>query len=122
MEQGSFNDIARKIIIDEMKKIKINFQFWQDQGFKAWNYTSLMGDDKLKVLQFFNLTKILSRRRATMIRDLWNKFYELYIKMKDSITKAEDFKNDAKNWLTLFLTPSEGIPNTQGFKKGLNGD
>ncbi|GBC16432.1 hypothetical protein GLOIN_2v1478248 [Rhizophagus irregularis DAOM 181602=DAOM 197198] len=119
IEQGSFNDIARKIIIDEMKKIKINFQFWQDQGSKAWNYTSLMGDDKLKVLQFFNLTKILPRRRATMIRDLWNKFYELYIKMKDPITKAEDFKNDAKNWLTLFLTPSEGIPNTQGFKKGL---
>ncbi|PKK64132.1 hypothetical protein RhiirC2_716492, partial [Rhizophagus irregularis] len=33
---------------NEMKKIKINFQFWQDQGSKAWNYTSLMEDDKLK--------------------------------------------------------------------------
>ncbi|PKK61107.1 hypothetical protein RhiirC2_792312 [Rhizophagus irregularis] len=38
--------------------------------------------------------------------------------MKDQTTKAEDFQNNAKNWFTLFLTPSEGIPNTQGFKKG----
>ena len=70
IEQDLFNDIARKIIIDEMKKIKVNFQFWQDRGSKTWNYTSLMGDDKLKVLQFFDLTKILSRRRATIIRNL----------------------------------------------------
>ncbi|GBC48166.1 hypothetical protein GLOIN_2v1783827 [Rhizophagus irregularis DAOM 181602=DAOM 197198] len=119
MEQNLFNDTARKIIIDEMKRIKINFQFWQDHGSKTWNYTSLMGNDKVKVLQFFDLTKILSMRRATIVRDLWNKFYELYIKMKDPTVKAEDFKNDAINWLTLFLTPSEGIPNTQGFKKGL---
>ncbi|GES99712.1 hypothetical protein GLOIN_2v1768393 [Rhizophagus clarus] len=119
VEQNSFNDTARKIIIDEMKKIKVNFQFWQDQGSKTWNYTSLMGNDKLKVLQFFDLTKILSRRRTAIVRDLWDKFYELYIKMKDPTTNAEDFKNDAKNWLTLFLTPSEGIPNTQEFKKGL---
>ena len=61
IEQNSFNDTARKIIIDEMKKIKINFQFWQDQGSNTWNYTSLMENDKLKVLQFFDLTKILSR-------------------------------------------------------------
>ncbi|PKK58018.1 hypothetical protein RhiirC2_796982 [Rhizophagus irregularis] len=119
MEQNLFNDIARKIFIDEMKRIKINFQFWQDHGSKTWNYTSLMGNDKVKVLQFFDLTKILSMRHATIVQDLWNKFYELYIKMKDPTVKAEDFKNDAINWLTLFLTPSEGIPNTQGFKKGL---
>ena len=70
IEQDLFNDIARKIIIDEMKKIKVNFQFWQDRGSKTWNYTSLVGDDKLKVLQFFDLTKVLSRRRAAIIRDL----------------------------------------------------
>ena len=102
-----------------MKKIKVNFQFWQDRGSKTWNYTSLMGDDKLKVLQFFDLTKILSRHRAAMIRHLWNKFYELYIKMKDSMTKAEDFQRDTKNWITLFLTPSEDIPNTRRLKKSL---
>src|SRR5947207_5924245 len=111
IEHDLCNEIERKIIIDEMKKIKVNFQFWQDKGFKTWNYTSLMGDDKLKVLQFFDLTKILSRRRATIIKNLWNKFHELY----NPTTKAEDFKNDAKSWLTLFLTPSEGIPNTSGF-------
>ncbi|PKY60674.1 hypothetical protein RhiirA4_484640 [Rhizophagus irregularis] len=90
MEYGLFNDFARKIIIKEMERIK-----------------------------FFDLSKILSKIRADMIQNLWNKFYELYIKMKDPLTNAEEFQNDAKNWLTLFLTPSEGIPNTQGFKKGL---
>src|ERR1044072_2895529 len=64
VEQNLYNDVARKIIVDEMKKIKVNFQFWQDQESKTWHYTSLMGDDKLKVLQFFDLTKILSKRRA----------------------------------------------------------
>ncbi|PKY53560.1 hypothetical protein RhiirA4_547717 [Rhizophagus irregularis] len=118
-EYGLFNDTARKIIVEEMKKIKVKFQFWQIQESKTWGYTSLMGNDKIKVLQFFDLSKILSRQRANMIRNLWNKFYELYIKMKDQKTNAEEFQNDAKNWLTLFLTPSEGIPNTQGFKKGL---
>ncbi len=39
--------------------------------------------------------------------------------MKDPTIKAEDFQNDAKNWLTLFLTPSKGILNIQGFKKSL---
>ncbi|UZO19405.1 uncharacterized protein OCT59_010701 [Rhizophagus irregularis] len=118
-EYGLFNDTARKIIVEEMKRIKVKFQFWQIQESKTWSYTSLMGNDKIKVLQFFDLSKILSRQRANMIRNLWNKFYELYIKMKDQKTNAEEFQNDAKNWLTLFLTPSEGIPNTQGFKKGL---
>ncbi|UZO17994.1 uncharacterized protein OCT59_009322 [Rhizophagus irregularis] len=118
-EYGLFNDTARKIIVEEMKRIKVKFQFWQIQESKTWSYTSLMGNDKIKVLQFFDLSKILSRQHANMIRNLWNKFYELYIKMKDQKTNAEEFQNDAKNWLTLFLTPSEGIPNTQGFKKGL---
>ncbi|RGB27469.1 hypothetical protein C1646_798783 [Rhizophagus diaphanus] len=91
MEYGLFNDTARKIIVEEMKRIKVRFQFWQIQETKTWNYTSLMGNDKLKVLQFFDLTKILLRQRAIIIRNLWNKFYELYIKMKDQTTKAEDF-------------------------------
>jgi len=70
IEDGFFNDTARKIIIEEMSKVKVNFQFWQNKDSKSWNYTSLMGDDKLKVLQFFDLTKILSNRRAHMIRNL----------------------------------------------------
>ena len=119
IEYDWFNDIAQDIIVEEMNRIKVNFQFWQNHESKMWNYTSLMEDDKLKVLQFFDLTKILSKRCAIMIWDLWNKFYELYIKMKDPTIKAEDFQNDAKNWLTLFLTPSKGILNIQGFKKSL---
>jgi len=67
IEYDWFNDIAQDIIVEEMNRIKVNFQFWQNHESKMWNYTLLMGDDKLKVLQFFDLTKILSKRYAIMI-------------------------------------------------------
>lgn len=102
-----------------MKRIKVSFQFWQNQKSKDWDYTSLMGDDKLKVLKFFDLSKIFTKNRASIIRELWDKFYELYRMIKNPETKGENFQHHAKNWLTLFLLPSEGIPNTQGFKRGL---
>ncbi|POG59464.1 hypothetical protein GLOIN_2v1721740, partial [Rhizophagus irregularis DAOM 181602=DAOM 197198] len=47
-EYGLFNDTARKIIVEEMKRIKVKFQFWQIQESKTWSYTSLMGNDKIK--------------------------------------------------------------------------
>jgi hypothetical protein len=118
-ENDLFNAVSQDIIIKEMKRIKVNFHFWQNQDSKAWKHTSLMGEDKLKVLRFFNLSTVFQRNRADIIRNLWNKFYELYIKMKASNTNTEIFRNEAKEWLTLFLTPSEGTPGTRSFKKGL---
>ncbi|UZO19974.1 uncharacterized protein OCT59_011236 [Rhizophagus irregularis] len=67
MEYGLFNDFAQKIIIKEMERIKVKFQFWQNQDSKAWNYTSLIRNDKLKALQFFDLSIILSKTHADMI-------------------------------------------------------
>jgi len=118
-ETGYFNDIAREIIVKEMNKIKVRFQFWQEKESQTWNHTSLMGEDKLKVLQFFDLGKILSPSRAKIIRKLWDEFYNLYMMMCNSNTNPKEFKENAKNWLELFLTPSTGTPNNNNFIQGL---
>jgi hypothetical protein len=119
IESGYFNDTAREIIVKEMNRIKVKFQFWQERESKTWNFTSLMGGDKLKVLQFFDLSKVLPLSRAKIIRRLWNEFHELYVAMRDPATDPEIFKKNAKNWLSLFLTPSIGTPNDDNFVQGL---
>ncbi|CAB4434537.1 unnamed protein product [Rhizophagus irregularis] len=46
------------------------FEFWNIHGINNWNYTSLMGDDKLCVLRNFNLTKLFDPERAALIKSL----------------------------------------------------
>ncbi|GES91624.1 hypothetical protein GLOIN_2v1809230 [Rhizophagus clarus] len=62
----------------EMENLKIRFEFWKIHSTNNWNYTSLMGDDKLCVLQNFNLTKLFDPERAALIKSLWDGFAELY--------------------------------------------
>ena len=78
---SGFFDIAHDIIIEEMHRIGVRFQFWQERDLNKWSYTSLMGQDKLKVLRYFNLETILEPNRAKMIRKLWDEFNSLYIAM-----------------------------------------
>ncbi|GET00590.1 hypothetical protein GLOIN_2v1469570 [Rhizophagus clarus] len=73
-----FNDITRNIIIKEMENLKIWFEFWKIHGTDNWNYTSLMGNDKLCVLQNFNLTKLFDPECAALIKSLWDRFAKLY--------------------------------------------
>ena len=118
-ETGFFNDIAREIIVKEMNRIKVHFYFWQEKEHQTWSYTSLIGQNKLKVLQFFDLSKILPPTRAKTIRMLWNGFYDLYIALRNSNTDPKVFKNNARMWLKMFLTPSTGSPNSNNFVQGL---
>ncbi|UZO22425.1 uncharacterized protein OCT59_014788 [Rhizophagus irregularis] len=114
-ETGYFNDVVREIIVKEMNRIKVNFHFWQEKECQFWSFTSLMGQDKLKVLQFFDLNKVLPPIRANVIRNLWNGFFDLYTAIWDPNTDPKIFKRDAKMWLKIFLTPSTGIPNSDNF-------
>ncbi|PKB94322.1 hypothetical protein RhiirA5_439062, partial [Rhizophagus irregularis] len=50
-----FDNVCRNEIVKEMNRIGVRFQFWKENGSNTWNYTSLMGNDKLKVLKDFNL-------------------------------------------------------------------
>ncbi|CAB4405999.1 unnamed protein product [Rhizophagus irregularis] len=62
-----------------------------------WNYTSLIGDDKLRVFQNFNLAKLFDPEDAALIKNLWNGFAKLY-------DLLEEIKTDpAKAKHNLFL-------------------
>ncbi|CAB4407414.1 unnamed protein product [Rhizophagus irregularis] len=78
-----------------------------------------MGQDKLKVLQFFDLNKVLLPTCANVIRDLWNGFFDLYTAIRDPNTDPKMFKKDAKMWLKIFLTPSTEILNSDNFVQSL---
>jgi len=66
-ESDQFDDVCRDEIIREMDRIGVRFQFWKEHNNGDWNYTSLMGEDKLKVLRNFNLERILPLSRAKKI-------------------------------------------------------
>ena len=105
-----FDDLARDVIVKEMNRIKVKFQFWKEKEKRpeSWNYTSLMGEDKMKVLKEFNLKLLFSPSRAIKIRELWNKFSDLYNDLHNDNTNPDDFEKSAKKWLALFLLPSKG--------------
>ncbi|GES92367.1 hypothetical protein GLOIN_2v1478248 [Rhizophagus clarus] len=109
-EMDLFDDLARGVIVKEMDHIKVKFQFWKEKGkgSESWNYTSLMGEDKMKVLKEFNLGLLFSPSRAIKIRELWNKFSDLYNDLHNDNTNPDDFEKSAKEWLALFLLPSKG--------------
>ncbi len=109
-EMDLFDDLARDVIVKEMNRIKVKFQFWKEKEKRpeSWNYTSLMGEDKMKVLKEFNLKLLFSPSRAIKIRELWNKFSDLYNDLRNDNTNPDDFEKSAKKWLALFLLPSKG--------------
>jgi hypothetical protein len=86
-----------------MKYIDVKFHFWLEVGSTNWQYTSLMRQDKLIVLQHFNLAKLFPNSRAAQIRSLWDNFYSLHKAMKNPKTDATQFSNDARAWLHQFL-------------------
>ncbi len=118
-ESNQFDDVCRKEIMQEMGRIGVNFQFWKEHGADAWNHTSLMGDDKLKVLKNFNLGQILPPTRAKKIRELWNRFNQIYFNLKSKDYDVQQFQFEVEDWLELFLTPDRVIPNSNRIEKGL---
>lgn len=109
-ENGLFNDLTRSVILGEMQRLKVSFHFWEDEKSHGWRYTSLMGDDKKTVLQFFNLKLLFKPSRAELIRKLWDGFYKLYCALRNKNTDPAQLKQQSLEWLSLFLTPSRGNP------------
>jgi hypothetical protein len=104
-EYNQFDNICRNEIMQEMSRIGVNFQFWQEHGANAWSHTALMGDDKLDVLKNFNLKRIFPPSRAIKIRELWDRFHQIYLNIKSKNYDPELFKFEAEDWLELFLAP-----------------
>ena len=113
------NERIREQIKNEMSRIRVHFEFWKNQGSNNWCYTSLMGEDKMKVLKNFDIESILPKNRSDLIRELWNDFDRLYTALRDSTTDPNFFKIQAKLWLNKFLIPSIGEPRKGNYIKGL---
>ncbi|UZO20190.1 uncharacterized protein OCT59_011446 [Rhizophagus irregularis] len=109
-EFNQFDDICRDEIVKEMNRIGVNFQFWQEKS-NTWNHTSLMGDDKKKVLKNFNFKRILPSSRANAIRELWDHFHQIYLNLKLKNFDAQQFRFEAEDWLELFKTMKDGGKN-----------
>ncbi|CAG8756780.1 42220_t:CDS:2 [Gigaspora margarita] len=114
-----FTDQIRQMIVSEMNRINVHFQFWENQETKTWAFTALMGKDKLKVLRDFNLDIIFVPQRAAIIRKLWDGFNNLYNDMHNLNISGNQFHQKARQWLKLFLTRSQGNVNSPGFIRGL---
>ena len=110
--EGLFNNITRNIIIKEMETLKIRFEFWKIRDTDNWSYTSLMGNDKLCVLQNFDLTKLFDPERAALIKSLWDGFAELYNLLGEKTTDPHYFRLKAKEWYELFLKKTILDPET----------
>ncbi|CAG8844031.1 12812_t:CDS:2, partial [Gigaspora margarita] len=82
-ENGFYNDIAREIIIYEMKKINVHFEFWQES--QTWNYISLMGEDKLKLKLFLTPS---TRTPDNLVQDGGNG-----VNQKSAIIQILEFEN-----------------------------
>ncbi|PKY33341.1 hypothetical protein RhiirB3_494633, partial [Rhizophagus irregularis] len=111
-EFNQFDDICRDEIVKEMDRIGVNFQFWQEKS-NTWNHTSLMGDDKKKVLKNFNFKRILPPSRAKAIQELWDRFHQVYLNLKLKDYDAQQFRFEAEDWLELFKVlymPSDITP------------
>src|ERR1044071_8539565 len=123
LQHGELNENSQNLILAEMKRLRINFHFWTDIKTQSLSYISLMGPDKLNILENFNFTNFISQNfsqeRAIKLRQLWTGFFELYkMMMLPNITGSE-FKIKAEAWLKLFLEPSKGQPNRSNFIRGM---
>ncbi|CAG8676346.1 20219_t:CDS:1 [Cetraspora pellucida] len=69
-QNGNFNNEMRANICKEMLDIGIKFHFWQESTSKAWNHTTLNGNDRLCILKQFNLIVMLPYICAIQLRKL----------------------------------------------------
>jgi len=120
------NDFERNFkerIEKKMNEIKIHFEFYRNNSARGnWNWTSLMGPDKIKLLQYFPISEFISGTRGVDIENLWREFYQLYkILRKSSHTDEEilKFEKDAKNWVKTFCRPTIGQMNSATAIPGL---
>jgi hypothetical protein len=105
------------------KNIKIHFEFFQSKSTgKQWNWTSLMGPDKKKMLEKFPVSQFIPGIRGKDIEELWREFYRLYLVLHKEIISDQEidqFAIDAENWIRMFCRPTQGHMNSANQIPGL---
>ncbi|RGB27358.1 hypothetical protein C1646_819807 [Rhizophagus diaphanus] len=127
-----FNDLFKKKesereiknqIEQTMKSIKVHFEFFKSRSNSGkWDWTSLMGPDKKKVLQYFPIVNFISGKRSEEIQKLWHDFYDLYLVLRSpnlTYSEIDNFENKVKQWIKLFCRPSQGQINSASQIPGL---
>ncbi|RIB23909.1 hypothetical protein C2G38_2169996 [Gigaspora rosea] len=118
-----FNDLFKKkefekqikpIIETIFKDLAILLEFFKTTNNK-WNWTSLMGLDKKKMLEKFPVSQFISGERVKDIEQLWREFYRLYNVLRRSQLSDQEiyqYKIDVENWVQTFCRPNQGSINS----------
>jgi hypothetical protein len=127
-----FNDLIKKKEFEKeikleieqaMRDIKVHFEFFKSRSSGGkWNWTSLMGPDKKKVLEHFPVSQFITGIRGQEIEKLWREFFRLYKILRTpflSDQEIDKFEIDAKNWIRTFYRATEGNPNSTSQRPGL---
>lgn len=105
------------------RNINIHFEFFQSKSNgKQWDWTSLMGPDKKKMLEKFPVAQFLPNTYGKDVEKLWREFYRLYTILHQNNFSEEDiiqFEIDAQNWIRMFCRPTQGYMNSYNQIPGL---
>ncbi len=121
-KKNDFEQNFKEKIEKKMNDLNIHFEFYRGNSQGNWSWTSLMGPDKKKLLQYFPISEFVSGVCGVAIENLWHEFHRLYkILRKPSHTKEEilKFEKDAKNWVRTFCRSTIGQMNSATVIPGL---
>ncbi|PKC10463.1 hypothetical protein RhiirA5_498443 [Rhizophagus irregularis] len=112
-KKKDFERLIKSQIEQAMKSINVHFEFFKSKFHSGkWDWTSLMGPDKKKVLQHFPVTNFISGKRGEDIQELWRNFYDLYmIIRRPSLTDSEIDDLEVKLDIVLKCALSTHRPN-----------
>ena len=106
--------IHLKTLVNEIRSCGVGFDVWEirnpadNKGTGKYEFTSLFGNDKKKVLSLLpeNLCKVLQPNTCTEISKVWADFRSLYeeINSWSSEKSVDTFWQKAQNWLETFLS------------------
>ena len=106
--------IHLKKLVSEIRSCSVGFDVWEirnpadNKGTGKYEFTSLFGNDKKKVLSLLpeNLCKVLQPNTCTEISKVWAYFRSLYeeINSWSSEKSVDTFWQKAQNWLETFLS------------------
>ena len=119
------NDFERNFkekIEKKMNDLNVHFEFYRGSSVRNWNWTSLMGPDKKKMLQYFPVSEFIPGIHGVDIENLWRKFHQLYEVLKEPSHTEEEilkFEEDAKNLVKTFCRPTIGQINSASAIPGL---
>ena len=98
------------------KSIKVHFEFFQSKSTgKQWNWTSLMGPDKKKMLEKFPVSQFIPGIRGEDIEKLWREFYQLHMTLNKaylSDQEIDQFEIDVQAWIEMFCRLTQGHMNS----------